>query len=60
MFCKHLRISRINTYSVSPGNIETFTDLGIMYLKINEVERAYEKLLEANDKTCECERRENP
>lgn len=33
--------------SVSPGNIELFTDLGIMYLKINEVDRAYDKLQEA-------------
>jgi Bardet-Biedl syndrome 4 protein len=33
--------------SVSPGNIEIFTDLGIMYLKINEADRAYEKLQES-------------
>jgi Bardet-Biedl syndrome 4 protein len=37
----------LNLFSVSPGNIELFTDLGIMYLKINEVDRAYEKLHEA-------------
>lgn len=47
IFC----LNKPDTRSVSPGNPETFTDLGIMYLKINEVERAYEKLLEANDKT---------
>lgn len=33
--------------SVAPDNIEIFTDLGIMYLKINEVDRAYDKLQEA-------------
>jgi tetratricopeptide (TPR) repeat protein len=33
--------------SVSPGNVELFNDLGIMYLKINEVDRAFEKLQEA-------------
>ncbi|KAL7050499.1 hypothetical protein ACKWTF_004101 [Chironomus riparius] len=33
--------------SVAPGNVEILTDLGIMYLKINEVDRAYEKLQEA-------------
>lgn len=36
--------------SVSPGNIETILDLGIMYLKVNEVTLAYEKLQEANGK----------
>lgn len=33
--------------SVAPGNVDILTDLGIMYLKINEVDRAYEKLQEA-------------
>lgn len=32
---------------MAPGNIEMFSDLGIMYLKVNEVDRAYEKLQEA-------------
>lgn len=34
-------------FRVSPGNVELFNDLGIMYLKINEVDRAFEKLHEA-------------
>lgn len=33
--------------SVAPGNTEILIDLGVMYLKINEVDRAYEKLQEA-------------
>ena len=32
---------------MAPGNIEMFSDLGIMYLKVNEIDRAYEKLQEA-------------
>lgn len=32
---------------MAPGNIDLFSDLGIMYLKVNEVDRAYEKLQEA-------------
>lgn len=34
--------------SVSPDSDELLTDLGIMYLKVNEVDRAFEKLQEAN------------
>ncbi|CAO1324169.1 unnamed protein product [Diamesa tonsa] len=36
-----------SSLQVAPGNIEMFSDLGIMYLKVNEVDRAYEKLQEA-------------
>lgn len=34
-------------FSVSPCNVEILADLAILYLKVNEVDRAYEKLQEA-------------
>lgn len=34
-------------HSVSPCNVEVLAELGILYLKINEVDRANEKLQEA-------------
>jgi Bardet-Biedl syndrome 4 protein len=40
-------ISSLSSRSVAPGNVEILADLGIMYLKINEVDRAYEKLQDA-------------
>lgn len=51
---------RKKIWSVSPGNIGLFFDLGIMYLKINEVDRAYEKLQEANEKICMNRKEKNP
>ncbi len=32
---------------MAQGNIDLYSELGIMYLKINEVDRAFEKLQEA-------------
>jgi Bardet-Biedl syndrome 4 protein len=40
-------LTDVQINSVAPGNVDILTDLGIMYLKINEVDRAYEKLQEA-------------
>lgn len=40
-------ITFMEFFSVSPCNLEILADLAILYLKINEVDRAYEKLQEA-------------